>query len=84
MKLAKIIDGKHTGTVAHITSQAPQLGLVNVTPIYGDPLVSIQLRTRQVEFIHGYWVCAKCKAVGIRSQKHADCEFGAVFIKEEQ
>ena len=84
MKLAKITTGKHTGTVAHITLRMPHLGLVNVTPIYGDPLVSLQLRIHQVEFIHGHWVCNKCKAVGIHAHEHADCDHGAVFILEEK
>ena len=83
MKLARITAGPHTGTVAHITLRMPQLGLVNVTPIYGDPRASLQLRIHQVEFIHGHWKCSKCNAQGIRAKEHADCSRGAVFILEE-
>lgn len=81
IKLVKIIDGEHAGTVAHVTSNTPQYGGLSVTPIYGDPPVSIYLRRHQVERIDGYWICNKCRADNITAFRHAGCNYGATFYK---
>ena len=81
-RLIKIITGEHAGTVAHVTSRVPQYGLVNVTPIYGDLLVSLQFRTHQVESVTGFWSCNKCHTIGITSHAHNGCDQGAVFIQQ--
>lgn len=81
-KLIKILTGEHAGNIAHVTSRVPQYGLVNVTPIYGNPLISIQLRIHQVESVTGSWDCSKCKTNGITSHVHNGCDQGAIFTQQ--
>ena len=77
--LVKITNGPHAGTVAHVTSRVPQYGGMNVTPIYGDPLVSLFIRRQQAEPIEGFWTCDKCGASDITAHLHAGCGYGAKF-----
>ncbi len=55
----RILDGEYIGQKAYVTNRFPEEGLLDVTPVVGDPLTSLQLRYDQVVFLCDYEGCEK-------------------------
>ncbi len=46
-----ILAGVRTGQIAYVTNEFPEQGLVNMTPVDGDPLDCFQYTESQVQYL---------------------------------